>query len=452
MTLIRGWLPSTIVETGTFLEPAVDNGYGYEATTGGRTGTAEPSWPTPAGATVVDGTVTWTARLGTRLTWEAETIFESGVAEPAWPLVAGNTVDDGGIRWTARTPAITDAPKSHIAFPQSQKVFVPYKDVLRFCAVNNARDWESEDDAGFLPTGMNSPVSPDVTAVGEYRGRLAVFSPSSLQIWTTDPDPLEQSLFDNVDGIGTVYDKSIASVSGDLLFMTPMGVRSLSIAAGAANLQAGDIGTGIDELVQAKLAGPDEPFAFYYPGGGQYWLVFGSEVFVYSQSRLGRVGAWSRYTFPYDIQGATVKDGELYLRSPASLLRVDESSSLDNVDPAVPSSGSPIVSYVWWPFMDLGSPGVTKMLHSMEIVADSDAAYVSAIYVGANQRDAVFPDDYTLVASSTQTDKDTLAGSPIPVGIAGPSFSIRIDMGSVVQWELYGISLTIQDGAQTGQP
>lgn len=39
--------------------PTVFNGYTYQATVGGTTGAAEPTWPTTIGATVQDGTVTW---------------------------------------------------------------------------------------------------------------------------------------------------------------------------------------------------------------------------------------------------------------------------------------------------------------------------------------------------------------------------------------------------------
>lgn len=43
-----------------FIVPTTDNGYYYQCTTGGTSGTTQPTWPTTIGATVNDGTVTWT--------------------------------------------------------------------------------------------------------------------------------------------------------------------------------------------------------------------------------------------------------------------------------------------------------------------------------------------------------------------------------------------------------
>lgn len=56
----HGWRPETPYVLADLVTPQVHNGHRYQATVAGTSGTAEPSWPTGTGATVVDGGVTWT--------------------------------------------------------------------------------------------------------------------------------------------------------------------------------------------------------------------------------------------------------------------------------------------------------------------------------------------------------------------------------------------------------
>lgn len=43
------------------VRPSRPNGFAYQASVAGQSGTREPRWPKTLGATVVDGSVTWTA-------------------------------------------------------------------------------------------------------------------------------------------------------------------------------------------------------------------------------------------------------------------------------------------------------------------------------------------------------------------------------------------------------
>lgn len=43
-----------------YVRPTVANGFAYQCTTAGTTGSREPRWPTTLAQTVVDGSVTWT--------------------------------------------------------------------------------------------------------------------------------------------------------------------------------------------------------------------------------------------------------------------------------------------------------------------------------------------------------------------------------------------------------
>lgn len=55
------WTASSAIVAGSpYRVPTAANTYYYKATTTGTTGATQPTWPTTAGATVVDGGVTWT--------------------------------------------------------------------------------------------------------------------------------------------------------------------------------------------------------------------------------------------------------------------------------------------------------------------------------------------------------------------------------------------------------
>lgn len=64
LTPVRVWFASTAKVVGRRIQPTSPSNVGlFECSVAGTTGTAEPTWPTTDGQTVVDGGVTWT-RIG----------------------------------------------------------------------------------------------------------------------------------------------------------------------------------------------------------------------------------------------------------------------------------------------------------------------------------------------------------------------------------------------------
>jgi hypothetical protein len=251
----------------------------YKATQAeaGTSGQSEPVWPTIVGNTVVDNEITWEAVEVDSVTWEASSVLTSGSSEPTWPEETGAYVSDNNIAWESVPLRIEDenCPHTKVVAIAASKVFAGDTDIVRFCATLNARDWSSEDDAGFLPTGLQQKSQVGVNAMGVYRGNLAVWSPSTFQVWQVDPDPAAMALLDAMEGIGSMHQQAVQPVSDDLFFLAALGVRTVSIAEGSNTLASGDVGVPIDVLVQAEANQTDvEPIASYYPSGGQYWLAF----------------------------------------------------------------------------------------------------------------------------------------------------------------------------------
>jgi len=433
MATVSIWSAGLPAVVDQVIAPVSPNGFVYKATVAGTTGTAEPAWPLVAGGTVVDGSVTWQAVVATAITWQAVALYKSGAVEPVWPTTVGGTVVDGTITWRCVAPNVSDSkcPNTKQVIIAASKVFAIKGDVVRYSATNNPSDWSTPSDAGFLPTGLQSQVDPQAQALGLYRGNLVVLSAGEFQSWKVDPDPAQMALVDNIPSIGTIYYRSMASMAGELYFLTQQGVRSVSIAVGATNLQAGDIGTPVDTLIQAELPGSN-PIGIYYPGAGQFWQIFGARSYVYTQSRIGGIGAWSIYEFPDPIEYTAQRDGKLYVRSGDSIYLIDESTGQDD--------GAAVPGLIQWPWLDFGQPGVQKTMVGLDFVG-TGSPQVSIGY-----------DETSLSAFTTPyaIDADTQPGQIIPIPVGGPSFSLRVDYaGASGRWELQAATLYLQDQRTT---
>jgi hypothetical protein len=240
----------------------------------GKSAATEPAWPPVLGQQVIDNEVIWEAVSASQIVWTARPINKSGPTEPVWPQVAGGFVHDGTIDWVAETPQIKDVncPHSKIVAIAASKVYSADKDIIRYCATVNPLDWTSKDDAGYLPYGLQNYGSNPAAAMNLYRSNLAVFNAEGMQLWQVDEDPASTALLDALP-VGSTQNLALSPVSNDLIFLSSQGVRSIGIASGTMNLQAGDIGMPIDPLVKeaVDLSG-EAPIATYVPSMGQYWL------------------------------------------------------------------------------------------------------------------------------------------------------------------------------------
>lgn len=303
----------------------------YQATqaAAGMSGTSEPAWP-GAGNSVVDNEVTWLGGVTSVITWTARPIMKSGSSEPTWGEQPGSTSPDGTISWLATTGYVEQAPNSKIVALAAKKVFAGDDDIAPYSATVNPLDWTTPEDAGYLPTGLNTHGANPVAAMGLFRGNLMIFNSAGFQMWQVDPDPELMSLLDAIP-IGSTYHKALQPVKNDLVFLTQLGYRSVGIAGASTNLEAGDLGDPIDPLVQAKLeAGEYEPKSIFYPARGQYWSWFGEEVFVCTFNDFGP--SWSRYVFPEAITDATLLDNDLYLRTAThKVWKVDAATLVDDL-------------------------------------------------------------------------------------------------------------------------
>jgi hypothetical protein len=216
----------------------------------------------------------------------------------------------------------------------SSKVFAGDDDIIGFSATVNPLDWSSEEDAGYLPFGLQTFGAMPVTALGLYRGNLAAFNSQGYQIWQIGEDPDDHALLD-AGPIGCVWPRTPLAVMNDLVFLSAVGIRNIGVAGASTNLQVGNFGQSIDSLVIAKIAaGEYEPFSLYVPAYGQYWCFFGDEAFVLTINGNKQL-SWSRYIFPEVITDWTLDGDDLMLRTIThKVWRLDVDALADDIAPA----------------------------------------------------------------------------------------------------------------------
>jgi len=401
----------------------------------------EPTWPQTTGVQVIDGDVIWEALIASRITWKAEPLYLSADTESDWPQYVGGRVTDGTITWQAAARDINDpnCPHGPVVVIAASKVFCADGDIVRYSATVNPLDWSSDNDAGYLPTGLQNYGANPAAALGLYRSSVIAFNSEGFQLWQVDEDPAHMELLDALP-LGSTHHHAIAPAANDLFFLTSQGVRSLAQSAASTSYQAGDVGMPIDPLIREAVAASDAlSLGLYYPAMGQYWLLFNRddecEAFVYGTSRPGQVGAWSRYVFPFPVDDWTIAGDVLYLASGNHIHRVDESLTGDEVEVNGQRQIVHFPGIVQWPWLDFGQPGMTKRLFGFDVVGEG-AMQVS---FGFDQsQPAAFTPPWPVPA-------DTVPGQIIPMPLAAPSLSVKLTWDGSTSWQLHAVTLYVQD-------
>lgn len=433
---------ATQTEESNFLFRAVQDDPGFA-------GESEPDWPVTLGGEVTDNEVTWRAVAGNNITWEANRILVSGTSEPTWPTAAaGASVVDNTIAWELESRHVRDDKRpddATIVVMGASKVFAANGDIINYSATVNPLDWSADQDAGYIPFGLNEYGANDITAAAIYRGNLVAFNSQGAQIWQIDEDPAAIQILDAIP-VSCVWPKSVQPVGDDLAFLSSVGIRSLGVTGASINLQGGYFGKQIDPLVQTAIAEAEAngwtPRGIYWPAWGQYWLFFDDEAFVLTMNgSKASDRSWSRYVFPSTIDDWCILDDDLYLRSGDLIWKVTEDATLDDQRTVSGETvGTEFEGEIQWPHLDLNKPGQDKTLKALDLVMSGSAT----LHVGYDQTDQ----DYSASGKWTTgyaVDGDTLPGQPLPFEITAPSFALRLVFDPNQSWEMIAANLYLQD-------
>lgn len=252
---------------------------------------------------------------------------------------------------------------------------------LKFSAVNTGDDFAGTG-SGTIDVASQDTAMTDLVGIEAYYSFLALFGRTSVQVWAMDVDPLKNSLVQVLGNVGLVSGNAVASYgSGDLLFLSHTGIRSLRARDSSNAAVVSDVGSPIDALIQAKRSlltdsTAEDIKALVDPLSGQFWLIWGQDVHVLSYYPNSKISAWSTFALPVTINAATLANSRVVLRSGDELF----------VYGSVPPSGSPwdpnaptgntAALYdasqveVTTPFIDLGKPATLKQWSGIDLGAE----------------------------------------------------------------------------------
>jgi len=299
----------------------------------------------------LSGTVDHTGDNETTATAVAAAITAASYTATA----SGNTV-------TIIAPAVGSAENGNVVAVTANG------DVTTANIENMAGGVDAADDpvvigSGFIDTATQDGGSEDLSGVGVYQDKVAVFGKRVVQIYRVDPDP-DQNIIDQVLlNVGAIAAESILEYGDlDVFFLSESGMRSLRARDSSNLASANDVGVSIDaELTEYidTISRRDvrNAKAVVEPTDSRYLLAVGERVYVFSNFPGSRISAWSTYELDGQVEDWAISDGKLHARVGDNVLRYGgfSGNEYDNSE-----------TEVVLPFLDASNPAMMKQLTGID--------------------------------------------------------------------------------------
>lgn len=249
---------------------------------------------------------------------------------------------------------------------------------LRFSVIENPKLWEPATDptdttrtgCGYINISLQEGQSAKLQGVEIYYDRLAIMSEYTTQMWAVVSDPKQNSLGQVLRATGTRAPWSIQQYgSGDILFLSSSGIRSLKARDISNSAAVSDIGSPVDDYVRYLPTRYGSPNFLYNarsilePVIGRFWMAFPREILVLSYFPGPNITAWSVYTTPFNIDHIASCGDRVFIRSGDDLYLFGGVSQEEWDDCPVE---------VRLPFLDGGKPGHTKTFQALDVTATGE--------------------------------------------------------------------------------
>src|SRR5580765_1722338 len=235
---------------------------------------------------------------------------------------------------------------------------------LSFSAIGDPLNWTTGTGAGFINLSTQDADGENLTTLEIYYDKLAIFSSESTQIWSVDTDPLQNVLDQVLRGAGTTSPLgSLQYGSGDILYLSQTGIRSIKARDASNSGAVSDIGSPIDFEIQSVYTQRGSGYfngakALLEPIVGRFWMIFADQIFVLSYFPGPKITAWSRYTVPFVVDYAVTCGGHVFLRSGNALYAYGGADG---------NTFDATVGEVRVPYLDMKRPGHLKLFEALDM-------------------------------------------------------------------------------------
>lgn len=211
------------------------------------------------------------------------------------------------------------------ALAHNERMLTVNQNIFNYSAIKDATRYDAAffPSAGTIDVSMVAEGTPTLIAMADYQGDVALFGLKHVMVWHMDPDPAQIFKRQTLHRTGLIAPHALVPHGeGDVMYLNRSGIRSLRTRTSVDEAFAADIGTPIDDLVQAKIEAAsisvrlNNFWAEVEPRSGRLWMALNDEIFVLSLFPESRIAAWTVYdasAHPVGMLNAT--EDRIYWRS-----------------------------------------------------------------------------------------------------------------------------------------
>jgi hypothetical protein len=307
-------------------------------------------------------------------------------------------------------------------------------------------------------------------ALSEYFGRLVVFGRRSIMFWDVDPDFAANQYLRSIEDAIFSPRSAIPYGSGDVMYLTRSGIRSLQARDSSSEARVSDVGSPIDLEIREQIEpdpndaeplfgqeSPDSsnaPFynlanAIIHQESGQYWLALRDKIHVLSRYPSAKVLAWSSFDMPpVGAGGDDGPNGEIKGRWLADWCPIGSTIAMRNFnDQVFVYGGLDGATYdtseveVVTPFMDMGRPGTSKDFRGIDLVCRGRWRVEICTNAPPYGQEPV----WTTVA---EFDGSSRSGSRILFQAKGPHIAVRLTCSEAIAARISEVVIYYNEAAQ----